>query len=71
METTNGVQDSSIYENITPSTLLTWQRVPVAHSLSNSGKEWTTHFLKHNSGTYNNQYMVVDFKKLEGPGKYY
>jgi hypothetical protein len=69
METTNGVQDSKIYDFINSKTLLTWQRVPVAHSLSSGGKEWTENFLIHNSGTYNNQYMVIDFKKLEGVGK--
>ncbi len=30
--------------------------------MANSGKEWYEIFAKYNSGTYNNQYMIVDYK---------
>lgn len=62
METTNGILDSSLYDLITPRSLLTWQRVPIANNLASNGEEWTNMFVRHNSGTYNNQYIVVDYK---------
>lgn len=69
METTNGVMNSTLYEFVTPKSLLTWQRVPMANSLATSSKQWTDIFAKHNSGTYANMWMVADmklFSPLEG-----
>lgn len=64
METTNGVLNDELYKLITPKSLLTWQRIPMVNSLATGGEEWTTMYKKYNSGTYNNQYMVVDMKKF-------
>lgn len=36
--------------------------------LSDSGKAWTEYISQHNSGTCNNQYVVVDLKRFQ-PGK--
>lgn len=68
LETTNGIMNSELYDLIVPTTLLTWQRMPIAHTLATSGREWTSIFARHQSGTYCNQYMVVDFKQFV-PGK--
>ena len=38
-------------------------RVMVANRLATNGEMWTKIFAKYNSGTYNNQWMVVDHKK--------
>jgi hypothetical protein len=65
METTNGVLDSTLYKLVTPSTLLTWTRMPLANGIATSGKQWTEIFSVLQSGTYCNQYMVVDMKKFE------
>ena len=62
METTNGVLNDKLYELVTPQSLLTWQRVPVANALCTSGREWTDTFARFNSGTYANQWMVLDMK---------
>lgn len=40
-------------------------RSMVANRLANSGWMWTEVFSRHNSGTYNNQWMIVDYKKFE------
>lgn len=32
---------------------------------SGSGKEWSHWVAKENSGTYNNQYLVLDLKKFK------
>ena len=38
-------------------------RVMVANRLATNGEMWTKIFAKYNSGTYNNQWMIVDHKK--------
>ncbi|KAF4106634.1 phospholipase B-like 1 isoform X1 [Onychostoma macrolepis] len=63
-QTTNNVFNSSLFSLVTPEALLAWQRVRVAHALACTGKQWAHIFSKHNSGTYNNQYMVVDLKRV-------
>ena len=47
-------------------TLFYFVRMQVANWLAKSGQEWTEIFAMHNSGTYNNEYMIVDFNKLNG-----
>lgn len=64
-QTTNNVFNSSLFDLITPESLLAWQRVRLAHSLANSGEEWGKTFSRYNSGTYNNQYMVLDRSKVK------
>ena len=43
-------------------------KVRVANMLADSGAAWTDVIAQHNSGTYNNQYVVVDLK-LFRPGQ--
>lgn len=69
LETTNGIMNSNLYPLITPKSLLTWQRIPLTNSLATSGKEWVNIFTKYNSGTYCNQYMIIDMKRfIKGKG---
>eukprot|EP00729_Bicosta_minor_P011971 gene11971-23531_t len=68
VQTSNGVMNHSLYDLITTSSLLAWQRVRVASAMASTGKEWWEAFKTHASGTYVNQYMVTDFK-LFTPGK--
>lgn len=49
-QTTNNVFNSSLFDTITPSSLLAWQRVRLAHSLAHSGEQWAQTFSKYNSG---------------------
>ncbi|XP_061893450.1 phospholipase B-like 1 isoform X2 [Entelurus aequoreus] len=64
-QTTNNVFNSSLFRALTPKSLLAWQRVRLAHSLAHTGEEWASIFSKYNSGTYNNQYMVLDRSKVK------
>ncbi len=68
METTNGVMNSDLYKLVTPRSLLTWQRLPVVNTLASNGKEWVDIVSRYNSGTYANQWMVLDMKLFE-PGR--
>ena len=65
IETTNSVYNQSAFDLITEESLLCWQRVQISNRMSTSAKEWTEIFSKYNSGTYNNQYMILDTKKIE------
>jgi len=64
LQTTNMINNQSLYGAVTPFALLAWQRVRLANSMSSTGKMWTDIISRYNSGTYNNQYMVVDLKKF-------
>ncbi|XP_056143725.1 phospholipase B-like 1 [Lampris incognitus] len=64
-QTTNNVFDSILFKLIIPHSLLAWQRVRLANSLAHNGEEWAKTFSMYNSGTYNNQYMVVDRSKIK------
>ena len=40
-------------------------RSMIANRLSRNGKHWTKIFARRNSGTYNNQWMVIDYKRFK------
>lgn len=65
LQTTNNIFNTSLYAQVTPQTLPAWYRVRAANHLATSGDDWATVVSKHNSGTYNNQYMVVDLKRIK------
>jgi len=62
LETTNEVFNLSLYSVVKPQTVMSWIRVIVANRMANSGSEWTEIFARFNSGTYNNQWMIIDYK---------
>ncbi|KAG2499635.1 hypothetical protein HYH03_002574 [Edaphochlamys debaryana] len=64
METTNGIYNKTLYDLISHRSVLMWQRVQVANYGARSGPEWVELFERHNSGTYNNQWMVLDVPRL-------
>lgn len=53
---------------ISPASVLTWIRSYYAMLSSDNGRSWTENFIRENSGTYNNEYVVLDSKLFE-PGK--
>ncbi|XP_029846878.2 putative phospholipase B-like 2 isoform X3 [Ixodes scapularis] len=66
METTIGNENSDLWKKVTPiDTVPTSIRNMVANRLSLTGQQWTNTFARFNSGTYNNQWMVLDYKLFE------
>ncbi|XP_075982708.1 putative phospholipase B-like 2 [Anticarsia gemmatalis] len=65
-ETTTGNSNRSLFENVKPrGQILEYARAMVANRLARNGKEWVEIFRKHNSGTYNNQWYIVDYKRFK------
>jgi len=68
LQTTNKVFDDGLYDKyLTTKSVLSWQRVRAAHWMATNGEEWSDYVAMYNSGTYNNQYIVLDMK-LFTPG---
>ncbi|GFO31459.1 phospholipase b-like 1 [Plakobranchus ocellatus] len=65
LQTTNLVFKRELYYTVIAHTLLSWQRVRVANMMAHSGYEWCKIVGMHNSGTYNNQYMIIDLSKID------
>ncbi|GIY08069.1 putative phospholipase B-like 2 [Caerostris extrusa] len=69
METTIQNSNKSLWQYITPdSIILEWQRNIIANRLAKNGKQWVTLFSIMNSGTYNNQWMILNYNNFQ-PGK--
>ena len=67
-QTSNEIIDDALYDLIQPESLLAWHRVRIANVMADGGKTWGEVFSTHASGTYVNQYMVIDMTKFE-PGR--
>lgn len=48
-----------------------WMRTMVANRLTDDGYSWTQIFSKFNSGTYNNQFHILDLKLIDTSKKVY
>jgi len=64
LETTNSIFNMSLYKLVVPQSLWAWQRVRNANLLARTGPEWGAALATYNSGTYNNQYMIVNVGKF-------
>ncbi|KAK5986744.1 Phospholipase B, partial [Trichostrongylus colubriformis] len=62
LETTISNYNERLQRFITPHTVLCWMRTQVAHRLASTGLQWAKTFSKFNSGTYNNQWSILDYK---------
>ena len=69
MEKTNSIFNDTLFEIVNPKTLLTWVRTIIANRLASSAEEWTKIFKRENSGTYNNQFMILDMNKIDFKNK--
>jgi len=63
-ETTNSLYNLRLLNTIRSDTALSWQRSTAANQLSTTGEEWAKNFATVSSGTYTNQWMVLDFHKF-------
>ncbi|KAF3695837.1 putative phospholipase B-like 2 [Channa argus] len=69
LETTIGNSNPLLWKFVQPTgTVMEWLRNIVANRLAATGKEWAEIFSTYNSGTYNNQWMIVDYNHFT-PGK--
>ncbi|KAM7451985.1 putative phospholipase B-like 2 [Porites harrisoni] len=68
-ETTIGNSNPDLWKYVTETGIvLEWIRSIVANRLASTSGEWAYLFSKYNSGTYNNQWMVLDYKRFT-PGE--
>lgn len=66
VETTHKIYNRSLYEHVSPvGQIGCWLRNVVANKLAHTAQEWAKLFARYNSGTYNNQWSIVDYKKFE------
>ena len=69
IETTIGNNNPDLWWHVKPKGgVLEGIRATVANRLAGSGKQWADLFSQYNSGTYNNQWMILDYK-LFTPGE--
>lgn len=63
-ETTIGNSNPELYTKyITPKSVLEWARNTIANRMGDTGARWASVYARYNSGTYNNQNMIVDFDR--------
>jgi hypothetical protein len=66
METTNGVNNQTLYDlYVVPETVMEFYRSMIANRLADSGQQWASIFSYANSGTYNNQWIVVSYLEFD------
>lgn len=63
-ETSLDLYAPPLVNQIHPESVLCYMRTIVANSLSRSGAEWSWWFSVYHSGTYVNQWMIIDMKKF-------
>ncbi|XP_062613550.1 citron Rho-interacting kinase-like, partial [Saccostrea cucullata] len=65
LETTIGNSNPALWQYISPTnSVLEGIRTMVSNYLASSGNSWGAVFTQYNSGTYNNQWMIVDYKQF-------
>mmetsp|Transcript_29011 Transcript_29011/g.87081 ORF Transcript_29011/g.87081 Transcript_29011/m.87081 type:complete len:544 (-) Transcript_29011:156-1787(-) len=64
IETSHEIQNSQLYKKLSPQTVFCWLRVVVANALAADGAEWAAIFSAYHSGTYNNEWQVIDLHKF-------
>jgi len=60
-ETTLASKNASVWNYVHNDSLPYWVRITVANYVFVNQSYWAQTYLKYNSGTYNNQWILVDF----------
>ena len=68
METSFSVFNASVFDSVVPTTVLTSLRTAAANRLASTARQWVSIFSEYNSGTYNNQWQVLEVPKVSTPG---
>lgn len=64
-ETTLFIFNKELFRDLTPQGVVYEPfRVMVSNRLATNGSQWANTFERYNSGTYNNQWMIVDYNRL-------
>eukprot|EP00049_Salpingoeca_infusionum_P022487 m.7037 g.7037 ORF g.7037 m.7037 type:complete len:525 (-) comp5213_c0_seq1:166-1740(-) len=64
IETSLTVFNKTLYQWLVPQTVPTWLRSQLANRLATSASDWTQQFIRYNSGTHNNEWIVTDFNRF-------
>ncbi|XP_045537753.1 putative phospholipase B-like 2 isoform X4 [Papilio machaon] len=68
-ETTISNSNQTLFGLINPLCVMEYIRSMIANRLAVDGNQWTRIFRHHNSGTYNNQWYIVDYNKFTPSSK--
>lgn len=60
IETTNDLYNPALFELVTPRSCLCWARAIAANAIAISSPSWASAFSFHASGTYTNQWQILD-----------
>ena len=64
METTNDLLNISLLDQVQPESLLSYMRAIVANQVAKDGHDWAELFSQYQSGTYTNQWMILNLNKF-------
>uniref|UniRef100_T1K1P8 Phospholipase B-like n=2 Tax=Tetranychus urticae TaxID=32264 RepID=T1K1P8_TETUR len=64
-ETTNVNFNLTSFQLVKPTSVFCFVRMMVANRLAVDGSSWSRIFAQYNSGTYNNQFMIIDYKRYQ------
>ncbi|GMH70450.1 hypothetical protein TrRE_jg1174, partial [Triparma retinervis] len=65
IETSNNVYDVRAYKALSPESVFCWARTMVANQMAGDGEAWGEAFSELHSGTYNNQWLIVDRGRID------
>jgi hypothetical protein len=65
LETSLDIWNDDLYKNLSTQTVPKWIRVNIANMLAIDGQDWINIFFLQNSGTHNNQWLVVDMNRFD------